>query len=290
LNIGLVNYRRGDYSAAIPALSSVLRDQPDSEQARYLLGLCNLFTEHYADAVSMLEPLWPKKSDDFMYLYVLSLVANRAGQKELDQRALARLVEVGEDRPEFHLLLGKAYLNHQESQKAIIELERAASQNMNLPFVHLNLGVAYTQLGDNRPAEEEFRKDIGIEPDVPDTYELLGEFYMRDGKDDEAERNYQEALRRNPRMPASLFGLAKIYFQRERYEQALATIDAALRLAPSAQYVHFLRGRILMKLGRREEAQAEFTSAQESMNSVLNKEREAFEENRVPNPELRQEP
>jgi len=46
LNVGLVEYRRGNYAAAIAPLSSVVRDQPDSEQPRYLLGLCNFFTEH----------------------------------------------------------------------------------------------------------------------------------------------------------------------------------------------------------------------------------------------------
>src|SRR5580704_2932866 len=48
LNIGLVKYRRGDYTGAIAPLASVVHDQPDSQQARYLLGLCHVFTEHYA--------------------------------------------------------------------------------------------------------------------------------------------------------------------------------------------------------------------------------------------------
>ena len=38
LNIGLVKYRREDYVGAIPPLESVVREQPNSTQARYLLG------------------------------------------------------------------------------------------------------------------------------------------------------------------------------------------------------------------------------------------------------------
>ena len=52
LNIGFVNYRRGDYAGAVAPFASVVRDQPDSQQARYLLGLCHVFTEHYSDAVA----------------------------------------------------------------------------------------------------------------------------------------------------------------------------------------------------------------------------------------------
>src|SRR6266481_9807318 len=44
LNIGLVKYRRGDYAGAIEPFASVVREQPDAQQARYLLGLCHLFT------------------------------------------------------------------------------------------------------------------------------------------------------------------------------------------------------------------------------------------------------
>jgi hypothetical protein len=67
-------------------------------------------------------------------------------------------------------------------------------------------------------------------------------------------------------------------------------IDAALRLAPDIAGGHFLRGRILTQLGRQNEAKAEFALAQKTMNTQLGKEREAREQNRVPNPELTREP
>ena len=292
LNIGLVKFRRGDYGEAIPALSSVVRDQPDSPQARYLLGLCDLFTERYADAVTMLEPLWPQRANDFMYLYVLSIAADAAAQKELSEKALTKLVDVGGDSPEFHLMLGKAYLNRQETQKAVDELQRAASSNPNLPFVHFNLGIAYVRAGDNARAEEEFRRDIRIEPDLPEPYQLLGEFYVRAGKDDEAEKLFQEALQRNPKMPDSLSGLAKIYLRQEKYQQALAAADAALRLVPNAGNLHFVRGRILTKLGHPEDAKKELTLAAQMRNAAVEKDKEldSLSDGRVPNPELKQQP
>jgi tetratricopeptide (TPR) repeat protein len=290
LNIGLVYYRQGDYPSAIPALTSVLRDQPDSGQARYLLGLCELFVEDYANAAVVLEPLWDQKSSDFMYLYVLSITASAAGNKELGEKALTRLLEVGGDGPEFHLLLGKAYLNRQESEKAIAELEHAADINPSLPFVHFNLGIAYARTGDNVRAEAEFRRDIVIEPDLPDAYEMLGELYMRAGNDKEAEIAFHEALSRNPRMTDSNFGVAKIYLHQAKYQQALTSIDAALRFAPESQGIHYLRGQILGKLGRKDQAQAEFARVQKSADSTYTNEVESFRMERVPNPELTQQP
>ena len=291
LNIGLVYYRQGDYEAAIPRLASVLRDQPDSQQARYLLGLCKLFTQHYDDAVSLLEPLWPQKSNDLMYLFVLTNAANGGGQKELEEKALTRLIELGGDTPEFHLLLGKAYLYRQESDRAIAELERAASLNPDLPFVHLNLGIAYARMRENERAEAEFRKDIAVEPDLPDNYELLGEFYTRAGNESEAEKYFQEALRRSAKMSGSLFGIAKIDLHQGKYAQALESIDAAMRLEPGNPNVHTLRGRILMKMGRRAEAEKELTTAGEiNKANDRTQEPESLGENRVPHPEVTQEP
>src|SRR5271169_4034991 len=125
LNIGLVYYRQNDFHAAIAPFETVVRDQPSSVQARYLLGLCYFFTERYADAVTALEPIWAEESQDLNYLYVLGNAANKAGQGDLEERALGRFVELGHDTAEYHLLLGKAALNREENDKAISELQHA---------------------------------------------------------------------------------------------------------------------------------------------------------------------
>jgi len=290
LNIGLVNYRRGDYTAAIAPLASVVRDQPDSQQARYLLGLCRVFTEHYADAVSTLEPLWPQMSNNVTYLYVLDIAAHNAGKNDLDEKALSQLVEVGGQTAEFHLILGKAYLNREEPDKAISELELAVSSNPNLPYVHFSLGVAYMKKSDNERAETEFRKDIAIEPDLADNYEQLGLLYLQMQKVDEAERSFREALRYNPRMPVSLLELGRLNQREGKNREALGFLDSAEKLAPDNQNIHYIRGQVLLRLGRREEAQTELATAKKLVDAGLSKQRANYGESAVPNPELKQPP
>src|SRR5207248_2345854 len=142
LNIALVYYRQSDFASAIAPLETVVEDAPSSLQARYLLGLCYFFTERYADAAKTLEPLWPHESDQLNYLYVLGISANKAKQPQLEQRALARLIEVGQNSPAFHLLMGKAHLNREEYVDAVKQLELAAKADPKLPYVHFNLGEA----------------------------------------------------------------------------------------------------------------------------------------------------
>jgi tetratricopeptide (TPR) repeat protein len=264
LNIGLVKYRRGDYAGAIAPLSSVVRDQPDSQQPRYLLGLCNVFTEHYADAVTVLEPLWPQMSGDFTYLYVLSIAAHNAQNSALDEQAMTRLIEVGADTPEFHLILGKAYLNRDETDKAISELQLAASANSDLPYVHFSLGVAYQHKDDPERAAAEFQKDIALEPDLPDNYSQLGVLYLKQEKYDDAEREFRQALHYDPQHAASLLNLGRLYQRQGKNHEALTALDAAEKLVPDNQNVHFLRGQVLLRLGRRAEPRPSSTPPKSS--------------------------
>jgi tetratricopeptide (TPR) repeat protein len=290
LNIGLVEYRRGNYAAAIAPLSSVLRDQPDSQQARYLLGLCQVFTKKFAEAVTVLEPLWSEKSNDVLYLYLIDIAAVESGKKELDEKILSRMVAVGGGTPEFHLIMGKAFLNRYEVAEGKTELELAAKGNPDLPYLHLNLGISYMRLGENERAEAEFRRDIALEPDLADNYEQLGVLYSRMQRDEDAEKAFREALKRDEKNAASYLGLAKLYQKQNKPEPGLKMIDAALRLSPDIHGGHFLRGRILTQLGRREEARVEFAAAQKGMQGKLDKERESQDDDRVPNPELTREP
>ena len=265
---------------------SVVRDEPGSEQARYLLGMCQLFTDRFAEATATLEPLWPERSRDVMYLYVLGIAASKAGNKEVDERAMKRMVEVGEDTPEFHLIMGKAFLQHQEYDKAFAELRKVETAAPDLPFLHFNLGIAYEETGKNELAEQEFLKDLRIDPDLADDYYQLGKIYAQERRYEDAERAYLEVLKRDPQRPGAWFGLAKIYQEQGKYEEALRAVGETLKVVPESDKAHYLRGQLLQKLGKTEEARAEFAAAKKLMNADLDKDREKWGDRQVASPEV----
>ena len=227
LNIGLVYYRQNEFPQAIAPFESVVRDQPQSVQARYLLGLCYFFTERYGDAVRMLDPLWPQESDDLNYLYVLGNAANKAGKSDVEDRALGRFVELGQNTAEYHMLMGKAALNRDENDKAIAELQKAVELDPKLPYVHFNLGLAYIAQADFEHARDEFQRDIAIEPDVAFNYDRLGTTYSYLQDDAKAEENFREALRRDSHLASSYFGLAREYQREGKFAEALVAINSA---------------------------------------------------------------
>ncbi|MFZ0760731.1 MAG: tetratricopeptide repeat protein [Candidatus Sulfotelmatobacter sp.] len=290
LNIGLAYYRQSDYGAAIAPFKSVVRDVPGSLQARYLLGLCDLFVAHYADAAAELEPLWPQESDQLTYLYALGIAAGGAENLELEQRALGRLLEVGKNSAEVHLFMGKAYINHEKYDEALAELNLAARENPNLPFVHFNLGFAYLRKQDWQRAQAEFLKDIAIEPAVAYNYEQLGFVYYEQREDRKAEAALLHAVRLDPRLTDSHVELAQVYDRQKKYAAALDEIDAAAKLDPTGYRIHFVRGQILLHMDRKPEAKAEMQTYTRLFAAAREKGRRALEQSSLPNPELAREP
>ena len=268
----------------------MVRDQPDSGQGRYLLGLCYFFMERWADAAKMLEPLWPQESNHLNYLYVLGIAAGNSHNTGLEDRALGRLVEVGQNSPEFHLLMGKAHLNRQEYDKAITELETAAQAEPKLPFVHFNLGIAHLRQQDYERAKAEFLKDIAVEPDVAFDYDQLGSVYSLLQQEREAEKSYRDALRLDSHLISSHVGLARLYQRQGKYAQALSELDSAGKMDPNGYNIHFLRGQVLLRLGRQQEGRAELDTATRMLNASRAQRQKELGTEPLPNPELTREP
>src|ERR1700692_1933044 len=290
LNIGLAYFRQNDFPRAIGPFESVVQQAPDSFQARYLLGLCYFFNNRWTDAIGKLEPLWAKASNQLNYLYVLDIAAYKAKSQALEERAAARLVEVGEGSPEFHLLMGKAHLNRGEYDDAVTELGAAAKADPKLPFVHFNLGLAYGHKQDYERARNEFHKDIAIESDVPFSYEQLGNLESTVGNDDEAAKNYRSALKLDPQLISSHMGLAKIEEHRRHYAGALSELDQIIRLETGNASAHYLRGQVLTRMGREKEGREELTSATRLLNEQRAARHKELEGETIPSPELAQEP
>jgi tetratricopeptide (TPR) repeat protein len=286
LNIGLVYFRENEFLKAIPPFESVVRDEPEALQPRHLLGLCYFFTERWADAANTLEPLWKQESGQLSYLYVLSIAAHRAGQKNWDEKATAQLVKAGEGSPEFHLFMGKAHLNLEQYDLALADFQAAEAANPNLTFVHFNLGLAYLKKQEYEHARDEFLKDAALEPDLAFNYDELGDVYSMMQQFPEAEKSYQEALLRDPRLLNSYVGLAKAYQHTGNYDNALRAIDSAGKLDPVRTDIHYLRGQILLRLGRKEEGRKELETSVRIDNERRAERQKQVESGTVPSPEL----
>lgn len=288
LNIGLAYFRQNEFLKAIPPFESVVRDEPDALQPRHLLGLCYFFAERWADTAGTLEPLWTQESTQLSYLYVLAIAAHRAGRKELDDKATAQLIKIGEGSPEFHLFMGKAHLNLEQYDMALADFQAAAMANPKLTFVHFNMGLAYLKKQDYEHARDEFLKDAAVEPDLAFNYDELGDVYSLMQQDSNAEKSYREALRRDPRLVNSYLGLAKVCQREGKYRQALSAIDSAGKLDSRRTDIHYVRGQVLLHMGRKAEGKKELETSVRIDNEHRAEREKQVESGVLPSPELLQ--
>ena len=267
LNIGLAHYRKSDFDAAIEPFSRAVQLAPDSLQARYLLGLCYFFTNKYKPATDSLAPLWEQESTNLNYLYVLSIAASKSSDPVLQKKAFNQMLAIGQNTPEFHLYVGKAWLAEDNTDKALEEFHAAALARPDLPMVHYFLGRTYLQQHAYPQAELELQKDAAIEPDFAYNYEDLGILYAQLNQPEKAEHNFRKAIEHNSGLVNSYFGLAKLYRDAGRNREALEMLDHAEALAPQSASVHYAKGKVLARLGQSAKAKQEFDQAAQLLKS-----------------------
>ncbi|MGH9535649.1 MAG: tetratricopeptide repeat protein [Terriglobales bacterium] len=261
LDLGLSYYQQGRYRSAVPYFHAVLTAQPANRQARYLLGLCQFFNGGYAAAAHTLAPLWAQENRQVSYLYILAVAAGNAHQTALRDRAAHRLLAIGRQTPEFHLLMGRAFLNKQQYPQARDAFQAAVAADPKLPMVHFNLGVVYQRLHQFARARQEFLADIALEPGVAYNYSHLGQVLAATGHPEKARRAFEHALRLNPALAAADFGLGRLDLSARRYPAAITLLQRAARLKPRSTSVHNLLGQAYLRSGQRRQARAEFARA-----------------------------
>ncbi len=258
LNIGLVEFHSGNYPGAIPAFESVLRDEPESSQARYLLGLCQFLLQRYAAARGTLAPLRDAQSNNLQFLYVYGIAAGQSGDIAAEESALDRLMAIGHDAPEMHLWAGKAYFARGDDTRAARELRLAIQGNPGLAFAHYYLGRIARNQQQIDEARNEFVTDRAVSPDTAYDDEELGNLSATAGDTVVAEKYYREALKSQPQLVTSRYGLAKALRAEGRLIEALSEVDRAIQTDRQSPTLHYLRAQILQKLGRSDAAQKEF--------------------------------
>ncbi len=292
LNIGLVYYRQRKFQAAIEPFESVVQQTPDSYQARYLLGLCYFFNDRWADTVTMLEPLWGQVSaaDQLNYLYVLGRSADLSKNVALEEKAYARMAEIGQGSPEFRMIIGKSHLNRGEYDQSVSELEAAAQADPKLPLVHYYLGMAYLRKQDLDRARTEFQKDLTLEPDAAFTYEQLGKVESTLQNEAEAAKDFRRAIKLDPLSADSRMELARIAERKKQYPAALAQLDEIIRLDKDNARARYLRGQVLLRMGREKEGRDELAVATRMLDERRAARHKELEGETVSSPELAREP
>ncbi|HET8759979.1 MAG TPA: tetratricopeptide repeat protein [Nitrospiria bacterium] len=151
-------------------------------------------------------------------------------------------------------LLGIAYTDHGEADKALEAFQAAARANPDFHDAHANLGSALIGRGDLTGALEAFTRARALDPNNAEDAYHLGLIYYKLGRMEEAQREYEASLQLDPEDAETHNNLGAVHQAAGRWEAAKAEYESALQRNPELAAAHYGLGQVYHHLGREGEA------------------------------------
>jgi predicted Zn-dependent protease len=130
-NLGRAAYSAKNYAAAVTPLGSYLQQHPGDTWFRSALGVSLFMTGSYHAAVETLQPIGARlqASPQLASIYAAALV--ESGDVAEGIARLQQLESASPDKPEFHRMLGRAWLRSGDNNRAEQELRAALRLDPN---------------------------------------------------------------------------------------------------------------------------------------------------------------
>jgi Flp pilus assembly protein TadD len=151
--------------------------------------------------------------------------------------------------------LGRSQLlNSSDPRKAIPHLEKAVSIYPDFLQAQLLLGTAYMDAHQVEKAESALKRVLAIEPKTPQALMALGELYRQKKNYPEAEKMIQGAVQLNNSSWQTHSALGRLYWEMGDIPRAGAEVGRALQINSGAAEAYLLAGNIFLKANRAQEA------------------------------------
>ena len=169
-----------------------------------------------------------------------------------------KLVRLSPETPQFHQMLGTAYLNLARIPDAATELEEAVRLKPDYPEAVTGLGDV--RLAQRRPDEAlaAYTRALALRPDLAEAHFGRGNALVAKGEIDEALAAFAEAVNARPAYPEAHLNMGNIYARRKKPARAREHYLAALELKPDFALGHHALALLLARNGRTEKAMAHF--------------------------------
>ncbi len=152
---------------------------------------------------------------------------------EAYQRSLD--LEANKDR---HNLLGVAYFNLGEPDKAIGHYKQAIALNDNDPVYYSNIGLAYERTGQKAEAEKAYLKALELAPENSTYHNTIGILYYSNGDYEKAINHYQQAIQFEKGEKVYFENLGLAYEDSGHQELALAAYQQAVMINPENTWLN----------------------------------------------------
>jgi tetratricopeptide (TPR) repeat protein len=262
--LGTAQLRMGEAASAVETFEALAAKDPRDGGAHRLLARALAFTGQAGPAAQKLAEAEGLLGEDAELAFLVAtdyLWLKRIPDAE---RLFARVLEARPIAPT-HVLVGRAYRDAGEYDRARAALQAALARDSGVRRAHYYLGMvvlADARTGPDRldRAMAEFREELRLAPDDGPANDQLGLALLEAGRPAEALPALESAVRAQPR-PLHLFHLGRCLLALDRPVDAAGALRRALETAEEhggsgdeIAKIHYQLGLALRKLGSEAEA------------------------------------
>ncbi len=189
--------QHGRYDESAQKLTAILKVDPDSVPAHYILGLNYYRMRQYSLAVEHLHRVMQLSPGYSLASYQLGLAYARSGDMDDAEQSLKRTLELDPTNFDAAYNLGAVYLQKKMVPEAAIAFRQSATINPDYVPAHKALGEVLLFQGHTDEAVAELRRATELRPDDPAIHALLAKAFAAKGMNQEA----QEEMRRAQSVP-----------------------------------------------------------------------------------------
>jgi tetratricopeptide (TPR) repeat protein len=214
--------------------------QKNSVSSRFALARFYVLQNRFTEARQLDESIVSETSDFLPARLQLAELALNSGDTASAEKILAPLLKEQKRNPDVQVSQARVLIRERKPQQAIEVLEDIIKQG-NLPVAHYLLGVAYSQIGNLQRAQNEMESAIASDSHMTDAYVGLGQMMLNRNQPKVALQYARMALQQAPARSDCLVLLGSAFanihdlVSAERYLQAYAaaqpaSADAFIRL------------------------------------------------------------
>ncbi len=273
LGLAIAYFEAGLFDKALAPLNKAIAINPQSAGAHSMLGKTYFARREYDKAAAELKAALEFGATDFDTSFTLAIAYLQQRQFAEARPVFDWMLQHFGDRPELHVVIGRAFRVAGRLPEAIDEFKKAIVLNPRLPRVHDNLALAYLMNeGASRllDAEQEFKTELASNPDEFFANYYLGIVYIFQRKWELAIAFLKNASRVQADNPDPYFQLGQAYQELQKHDEAIETLKKAIALNPDLAHnkfqvttAHYRLAQSLLKVGQVEAGQKELRLASE---------------------------
>ena len=244
-NLGLVQYKLGNFKEAESALEKLLELAPDDIGAYELYGLILYQLGHFDRAIASYNLVIQAGPNDVLHVNrALAYLATGRNKPALQDFGEALRLNPGN----LNACLGKGIALSElgQSQLAIEWFNRALELQPGHPATLSNRAIAHFQTGEREKAMDDFRAALARSK-APSIFTARARCFLSAGNPDEAWYDVKEALHLSPGSPELFELLGEIEWERGNHEAAIESFSKALEADPKRSSCYFKRSKILVQ-------------------------------------------